>query len=156
MQLQPRNQHSLTEAQLSKVKTAKSLSHNKIAELAILPRSYFVARFALTEPELSVWHFCFVFKSLHFFQPVAAGSKTWNVFACSGNGIISSNSTRGMDVCFCYLFVFSCVGSCHESGWSPVKGVLQTMYDIQNFRINSELGTHQKAWSVKVEEEKVI
>jgi hypothetical protein len=42
---------------------------------------------------------------------VASRSKAWTVFARSNAGIVSSNPTRGMDVCVCAysVFLFSCV-----------------------------------------------
>jgi hypothetical protein len=57
-------------------------------------------------------------------------SKAWTVFARSNTGIVGSNPTRGMDVCvrlFCVCVVL-CVGSGLATGWSPVQGVLQTVY----------------------------
>jgi hypothetical protein len=51
---------------------------------------------------------------------------------------VGSNSTQDMDVCVCSVFVSSCVDSGLASGWSPVQGVLPTVYNIHNFRINSE------------------
>jgi hypothetical protein len=42
---------------------------------------------------------------------MAAKSKALNVSSCSNAGILSSNSTQGMDlgVCVYYVFVLSCV-----------------------------------------------
>jgi hypothetical protein len=42
---------------------------------------------------------------------LAARSKARNVFARSNTGIVSSNPTRGMDVCVYSEFVLSCVRS---------------------------------------------
>jgi hypothetical protein len=67
-----------------------------------------------------------------------SGRTAWNVFVHSNTGIVGSNPTGGMDVCLRSVFVLSCVGSGLESGWSPVQGVLPTVYMIHNFRINSE------------------
>jgi hypothetical protein len=67
---------------------------------------------------------------------VAARSKAWTVFARSNTGIVGSNLTRGMDVCvrvFC-VFVVLCVGSGLATGWSPVKGVLPTVYRLRNWK----------------------
>jgi hypothetical protein len=55
--------------------------------------------------------------------PVAAWSKTWNVFTHSNNGIVGSNPTRGMVVCVrlsCVCAVL-CVGSGLATGWSPIQ-----------------------------------
>jgi hypothetical protein len=37
----------------------------------------------------------------------------------------------------CVFFVLSCVGSGLATGWSPVQGLLPTVYKINNFIINS-------------------
>jgi hypothetical protein len=64
---------------------------------------------------------------------VAATSKAWIVFARSNTGIVHSNPTRGVDVCVCVYSV--CVvlflGSGLAMGWSPVQGVLPTVYRIK-------------------------
>jgi hypothetical protein len=67
---------------------------------------------------------------------VAARSKSWIVFACSNAGIVGSNPTQGMDVCvrlFCVCVVL-CVGSGLATGWSPVQGVLPTVYRIKKWK----------------------
>jgi hypothetical protein len=56
------------------------------------------------------------------------GRAAWNVFARLNTGIVGSNPARGMDVCVCSVFVFSCVGSGLAKGWSLVQGVLPTVY----------------------------
>jgi hypothetical protein len=61
---------------------------------------------------------------------VAARSKAWTLFAHSNTGIVGSNLARGMDVCvhlFCVCVVL-CVGSGLATVWSPVRGVLRTVY----------------------------
>jgi hypothetical protein len=68
----------------------------------------------------------------------AARSKAWTVFARSNTGVLGSNPTRGMDVCV-YLFsvfVGLCVGSGLATGWSPVQGVLSTVYTIKKLKWN--------------------
>jgi hypothetical protein len=67
--------------------------------------------------------------------PVAARSKAWNVFVRSNTGILGSNPTRGMNVCvrLFYVCVVLCVGSGLAMGWSPVQGVLPTVYGLRNW-----------------------
>jgi hypothetical protein len=65
---------------------------------------------------------------------VAARSKAWTVFARSNSGIVGSNLTRGMDVSlllFCVCVVL-CLGSGLATGWSPVQGVIPTVYRLRN------------------------
>jgi hypothetical protein len=67
---------------------------------------------------------------------VAARSKAWTAFARSNAGIVGSNPTQGMDICmrlFC-VCVALCVGSGLASGWSPVQGVLPTVYRIKKLK----------------------
>jgi hypothetical protein len=62
----------------------------------------------------------------------AARSKAWTVFA-------RSNTERGMGVCvrlFCVCVVVS-VGSDIVMGWSPVQGVLPTVYYINSLALAS-------------------
>jgi hypothetical protein len=68
---------------------------------------------------------------------VAARSKTWTVLACSNAGIVCSNPTRGMDVCVRLLYMFYVVlriGSGLATGWSPIQGVLPTVYRSRNWK----------------------
>jgi hypothetical protein len=67
---------------------------------------------------------------------VAARSKAWTVFARSNTGIAGSNPTRGMDVCvrLFRICVVLCVGSGLATGWSPVQGVLPTVYRLRNWK----------------------
>jgi hypothetical protein len=60
-------------------------------------------------------------------------SKAWTVFVRSNAGIVGSNPTQGMDVCVSlfYVYVVLCVGSGLATGWSPVQGVLPTVYRIK-------------------------
>jgi hypothetical protein len=61
---------------------------------------------------------------------VATQCKAWAVFACLNTGIMGSNQTRGMDVSvrlFCVCFIL-CVGSGLAMDWSPVQGVLPTVW----------------------------
>jgi hypothetical protein len=67
---------------------------------------------------------------------VTARFKAWTVFARSNAGIVGSNPTRGIDVCvrlFCVCVVL-CVGSGLAMGWSPVQGVLPTVYMITKLK----------------------
>jgi hypothetical protein len=67
---------------------------------------------------------------------VAARPKAWTFFTCSNTGIMGSNSTRVMNVCvrlFCVCVVL-CVGSGLSTGWSPVQGVLRTVYKLRNWK----------------------
>jgi hypothetical protein len=64
------------------------------------------------------------------------GLQQWTVFARSNAGIVGSNPTPGMDVClrlFCVCAVL-CVGIGLATGWSPVRGVLQTVYMIKKLK----------------------
>jgi hypothetical protein len=57
---------------------------------------------------------------------VAARSKTWNVFALSNAGIVGSNPTQAFILCSCCR-----VGSGLATGWSPIQGVLPTVWDSE-------------------------
>jgi hypothetical protein len=76
---------------------------------------------------------------------VATRSKAWTVFVRLNNGIVGSNSTQGMDVCVCllYVYVVLCVGSDLATGWSPVQGVLPTAYSIT--KLKKEASAQQRA-----------
>jgi hypothetical protein len=67
---------------------------------------------------------------------VAERSKAWTVFARSKAGIVGSNHIQGMDVCvrLFYVCVVLCLGSSLATGWSPVQGVLPTMYKIKKLK----------------------
>jgi hypothetical protein len=63
---------------------------------------------------------------------VAARPKAWTIFARSNTGVVGSNATRDRDVylrllCVCVVL---CVGSSLATDWSPVQGVLPTVYRI--------------------------
>jgi hypothetical protein len=62
---------------------------------------------------------------------VAARSKAWTVFARSYTDIVGSNPTTGTNVCLFCVHVVLCVGSGLPTGWSPVQGVLSTVYRIR-------------------------
>jgi hypothetical protein len=79
-------------------------------------------------------------KQQHIDCKYAARFKVSNILASSSIGVVGSNPTRGMDVSLRFsLFVLSCLSSGLVMGWSPVQGVLPTVYQIYNFKINSEL-----------------
>jgi hypothetical protein len=64
---------------------------------------------------------------------LAARSKAWTVFARSNAGIMGSNPTQGTDVYILCLFsvcIVLCVGSGLATGWSPVQGILPTVYRV--------------------------
>jgi hypothetical protein len=64
----------------------------------------------------------------------AARSRASTVFASSSTGIVGSNLTRGMDVCESLfgVCVVLRIGSGLATGWSPVQGVLPTVYRLIN------------------------
>jgi hypothetical protein len=64
------------------------------------------------------------------------GLRAWTVFARSNSGIMGTNPTRGMDVCvrLFYVCVVLYVGSGLATGWSPVQGVLPTVYRIKKLK----------------------
>jgi hypothetical protein len=67
---------------------------------------------------------------------VSARSKAWTVFPRSNAGIAGSNPTQGMSVCvrlFCVCVVL-CVGRGLATGWSPVQGVLPTVYKVKKLK----------------------
>jgi hypothetical protein len=67
---------------------------------------------------------------------VTVRSKAWTVFARSNAGIVGSNPTQGMDVyerLFCFCFVL-CVGIGLATGWSPVQGILPSVYKIKKLK----------------------
>jgi hypothetical protein len=71
-----------------------------------------------------------------FDDHVAARSKAWTVFAFSYTGIVVSNPIRSMNVyvpLFC-ICVILCVGSGLATSWSPLQGVLLTVYRIKKLR----------------------
>jgi hypothetical protein len=90
---------------------------------------------------------------------VAARSKAWTMFACLNSGDAGSNPTEVMDVCvrlFCVCVVI-CVDSGFVTGWSPVQGVLPTVYRIKklNKRPRSNKRTvepYVDRWYIVVEE----
>jgi hypothetical protein len=66
---------------------------------------------------------------------VAARPKAWTTFARSNAGLVGSNPTQNMDVSvrlFCVYVL--CVGSDLATGWSPVQGVLPTVYRIKKLK----------------------
>jgi hypothetical protein len=64
---------------------------------------------------------------------VAARSKAWIICARSNAGIMGSNPIQSIDICmhlFCVCVVL-CVDSGFMMGWSPIQGVLLTVYRIE-------------------------
>jgi hypothetical protein len=67
---------------------------------------------------------------------MAAPYKPWSVFARFNAGVVGSNPARGMDVCvrlFCVCAVLW-VGKGLAKGWSPVEGVVPTVYRIKKLK----------------------
>jgi hypothetical protein len=64
---------------------------------------------------------------------VAVRSKAWTVFARSNTGIVGSNPNRGVDICvrLFYVCVILCSGSGLATVWTPLQGVLPTVYRIK-------------------------
>jgi hypothetical protein len=58
---------------------------------------------------------------------VAARSKEWTVFARLNAGILGTSPTQSIYVCVCLFCVYVVLWV----GWSPVKGVLPTVYRIK-------------------------
>jgi hypothetical protein len=68
--------------------------------------------------------------NFHMPITVAARSKEWTVFVRLNAGPVDSNSIQGMNVyvrLFC-IYVVLCVGRGLTTDWSPVQGVLPTVY----------------------------
>jgi hypothetical protein len=65
---------------------------------------------------------------------LVARSKAWTVFAGSNSGIVGSDPTQAwMSVCVYSVFVLVCVGSGLAMGWSPIQGVLPTVFGLRNW-----------------------
>jgi hypothetical protein len=61
---------------------------------------------------------------------------TADLFSSSNAGIVGSNRIQVMHVCvrlFCDCVVL-CVNKVFAEGWSPVQGVLLTVYRIKNLK----------------------
>jgi hypothetical protein len=70
-------------------------------------------------------------------RPIDTRLTAWTVFARSKAGIVGSNPTQGMDVCIVFVYsvcVVLWVGRGLAPGWSPVQGVLQTVYRIKKLK----------------------
>jgi hypothetical protein len=67
---------------------------------------------------------------------VTARPKAWTSFDRLNAKIMGSNPTQGMDSCVCLfcVCVLLCVGSDLGTGWSPVKGVIPTVYKIKKLK----------------------
>jgi hypothetical protein len=63
--------------------------------------------------------------------PATSRSKASTVFPGSNTRNVGSTPTRGMDVC---VRVVLCVSSGLATGWSPVQGVLPTVYGLRNWK----------------------
>jgi hypothetical protein len=74
--------------------------------------------------------------SQHLPIRVVAKSKAWTVVARWNTGVVGSNPTRSMDICvrlFCVCVVLR-VGRGPVTSWSPVQGVLPTVYRIKTLK----------------------
>jgi hypothetical protein len=78
---------------------------------------------------------------------VAAPSKSWTIFARSNDGIVGWNRAQGMDVSVYVYFVFVlfCVGSILATSWSPVQGVLPTLYRVVKLK-NAARAQQKAVW----------
>jgi hypothetical protein len=90
----------------------------------------------IQHPEVKLLSFSF--QGLVESQPitVATRSRAWTAFPRTNTGIVGSNPIRGMDVCvrlICVCVVL-CVDSDLATGWSPVQGVLPTVYRLRNWK----------------------
>jgi hypothetical protein len=77
-------------------------------------------------------HFNVQYQATEMPITVASRYKAWTIFARSCIGIVGSNPARGMDVCLhliCVCVVLF-VGNGLATGWSPVQGVLPTVYKL--------------------------
>jgi hypothetical protein len=82
-------------------------------------------------------YFGAISESLYKPITVTARSKAWTVFARSNAMIVGSNPTQGMEVCVVYIYsvcLVMCVGRGLETGWSPVQGVLPTVYRTKKLK----------------------
>jgi hypothetical protein len=83
-------------------------------------------------------------------QPVtvAARSKARTAFTCSNTGVVNSNPTQSMSVCAFIL----CVGSGLGTGWSPVQGVLLTVW--KKYETEEEARAQQRAVEPRIDRAK--
>jgi hypothetical protein len=84
----------------------------------------------------AVWSIPYILDRQLLSLPItlAALSRAWTIFARSNTGVVGSNTTRGMDVCVRLFCVVPCVGSGLATGWSPIQGVLPTVYRIKKLK----------------------
>jgi hypothetical protein len=80
-----------------------------------------------------IFSFCYYNLCTVLLITVAAQSKAWTIFSRSNTGMVDSNPIQGMDV-FVRLFRVY-VGSGLAAGWSPIQGVLLTVYWLRNWKI---------------------
>jgi hypothetical protein len=73
------------------------------------------------------YHKIFPHIKVNVLMTVDCRFKLWTVFARSNAAIVGSNPTRSTDVCVC-VCVTLCLGSGLATGWSPVQGVLPTVW----------------------------
>jgi hypothetical protein len=113
-----------------------------LARVPFLTRETYRLHTEETFPAKKKWLYFISLESLNvcneIFQPitVAARSKTWTVFARPYAGIAGTNPTQVMDICvrLFYVCVVLCVGSGLATSWSPVQGVLPTVYGLRNWK----------------------
>jgi hypothetical protein len=110
----------------------------------------FVVLTELSHTLLRSWLYCFMINytlynsitcvslcvSVYWPIIVVARSKAWTVFTRSNAGILGSSLTQGMG--FCVLLFCDCVVLYADSdlatGWSPVQGILSTVYRIKEVK----------------------
>jgi hypothetical protein len=82
----------------------------------------------------SIWQLLTWFSSVSLYLPItmAARSKAWTVFARSNTGVVGWNPIRSMDVCVRLFCIY--VGSGLATGWSPVQGILPTVYNVRKLK----------------------
>jgi hypothetical protein len=81
------------------------------------------------------WHTTLLFILENYYEKrkpitVAARSRAWTVFARSNTGIVGSNPTLKAWISVLCAFIL-CVGRGLATGWSPIQGVLRTVYRIK-------------------------
>jgi hypothetical protein len=96
---------------------------------------YLLFKYLLIIYALLIYLLAYLFTRLCIYLPITmvTWSKAWSVFAHSNIRIMCSNPTRGMDIgarLFCI-----CVVLCGlVTAWSPIQGVLPTVYRIKKLK----------------------
>jgi hypothetical protein len=101
-----------------------------------LPSQHFVSfSYFIVTRYLFYWKCYFFYIYCYvYYKPIkmASRSKAWPVFAVCSTGILCSNPTQAwMSMHLLCVCVVLCVGCGIATGWSPVQGVLPTVYKIK-------------------------